>query len=257
MPTVQTLLQGFSAATTEGGLAYCTVTLIRGQAPTLVDVGYQARREPLVERLAQLGLRPEDIGRVILTHAHWDHSFNLSYFPNAEVVLHQDEYEYARQPHKDDWATPAFVADILARAKVVKPVREGDEIEPGVRVMATPGHSPGSMTVLVDGPGGETIGLCGDALPSRAATSVLMPRWVFWDERAAHRSAQRIVERCTEIYPGHDRPFRAENGSFRYIEPTQIALVNPPRDDDGAVLAAVREQEIVFTTGILPFARRA
>jgi glyoxylase-like metal-dependent hydrolase (beta-lactamase superfamily II) len=256
MPEVTTLLQGFSASTSEGGLAYCTVTLLRGRVPTLVDVGYQARREQLVDRLAALGLTPEDIGRVILTHAHWDHSFNLSYFPNAEVVLHRDEYDYARQPHKDDWATPAFVADILARAKSVTAVHDGDEIEPGVRILATPGHSPGSLTVLVDGPAGATIGLCGDALPSRAATAVLMPRWVFWDEEAAHRSASRIVETCRDIYPGHDRPFRAQGGSFQYLEPAQLDLVNPPRDPGGEVRSAVRPEETPFATGVLPFARR-
>ena len=255
MPQVTTLLQGFSAATTEGGLAYCTVTLIRGRVPTLVDVGYQARREPLVERLAALGLAPGDIGRVILTHAHWDHAFNLSYFPNAEVILHRDEYDYTRQPHRDDWATPAFVADILRRAKSVTSVIEGDEIEPGVRIMATPGHSPGSMTVLVDAPEG-TIGLCGDALPSRAATATLMPRWVFWDEAAAHRSASRIVESCRDIYPGHDRPFRHDSGQFHYLEETSIDLVNPPRDEDGALRGGIREGELPFATGVLPFARR-
>lgn len=70
MPTVEVLAQGFLTATSEGGLGYCSVNLIRGQELTLVDVGYQNRREIVTERLAAIGVKPEDIKRIVLTHAH-------------------------------------------------------------------------------------------------------------------------------------------------------------------------------------------
>jgi glyoxylase-like metal-dependent hydrolase (beta-lactamase superfamily II) len=214
-----------------------------------------ARRALLVERLAAVGLQPGDVDRVVLTHAHWDHSLNLGAFPNAEVMLLDNELEYTAAPHPEDWATPNFVADILKRHRVT-PLRDGDEIEAGVRIMATPGHSPGSLTVLVETPEG-VAGLCGDALPNRAATAYMAPRLIFWDLEAGQRSARKIVDASRFIYPGHDRPFRVEAGSFHYTEPQSIALLYPPADEDGTVRASISDEAAPPGPLVQPSARRA
>lgn len=257
MPQIDVVLQGFSTATNEGSLSYCGVTLIRGERTTLVDVGYHARRELLIERLRALGVAPEGVDRVVLTHAHWDHALNLLHFPNAEVVLHRDEYEYAQSPHALDWATPAYVQDILRRCRSVTTVGDGEELEPGVRVMAVPGHSPGSMAVLVETPDGVT-GMVGDALPGRAAAMAPVPsaRLVFHDEEAAQGSARRILDTCRVVYPGHDRPFRVEGGAFRYVQPQSIVIRNLPRDEDGTVRARLDETPVPFETVVQASARR-
>lgn len=257
MPRIQTVLQGFSTSTSEGNLSYCGVTLLRGERITLVDVGFQGRQAVLMERLSAAGLGPTDIDRVVLTHAHWDHALNLLRFPNAEVVIHRDEYEYVQQPNAGDWATPAYTQDILRRARQVTTVTDGEELEPGVRVMAVPGHSPGSMAVLVETPDG-VAGIVGDALPMRAAAMAPVPsaRLIFFDEEAGELSARRIIETCRVVYPGHDRPFAVDGGRFRYLEPASITLVNPPRDEDGAVRAAVSEAPVPFETIVQPTARR-
>lgn len=238
MATIETLLHGFSAATSEGSLSYCAVTLLRGEHITLVDVGYMARRALLIERLAAVGLAPHDIDRVVLTHAHWDHALNLLAFPNAEVIVHEDELAYTAEPHPQDWATPVWTADILARCRRVTAVRDGDDLEAGVRVLATPGHSPGSLTLLVQSAAGVT-GVVGDALPSRASARVLAPRLVFFNEAAARASARTIVDTCDVIVPGHDRAFRSRNGSFSYIGPTSLRLLYPPQDEDGTIRASI------------------
>ena len=54
MPTVEVLAQGFMTATSEGGLGFCSVSLVRGEHLTLVDVGHLARRELVVARLEAL-----------------------------------------------------------------------------------------------------------------------------------------------------------------------------------------------------------
>ncbi len=240
MVEIQTVLQGFSTSTNEGSLGYCAVTLLRGQKLTLVDVGYHARIVLLTERLKAMGIALGDIERVILTHAHWDHCFNLSAFPNAEVVIHKDEYDYIQQPNPLDWATPPWCHNIFDYAKSVTTVRDGDELEPGVRMMAVPGHSPGTLATLVESPGG-TIGLVGDALPSRVAAGFLAPGIIFYDEELARQSARKIVDTCSVIYPGHDRPFRVEAGSFRYIEQQSLTIVNPPRNEDGSIQTSISD----------------
>ena len=257
MPTVEVLAQGFSAATSEGGLAYCGVNLIRGEHLTLVDVGYMARRELVVERLAAIGIRPEEVRRIVLTHAHWDHSLNLPFFPNAEVFLHTDEYEYSQQPHPNDWAMPAFIGDLLNRTKQITKLRDGDELEPGVRIMALPGHSPGSLAVLVENSEG-IVGLVGDALPSRAAAMAPVPsaRIVFWDEEEAERSARKVLDTCTLVFPGHDRPFRNSGPRFDYLYPQSLTLKNGPRDEDGQLHADVDPGVVAFASLIEVSARR-
>lgn len=240
MATIHTILQGFTTGTSEGSLAFCAVTLVRGRHLTLVDVGYHARIGLLLQKLNGVGVRPGQIDRVVLTHLHWDHCLNLSSFPNAEVFVAEDEYEYAKAPHPMDWATPPWAQDIVARAKAMTLTRDGDELEPGVRIVTVPGHSPGTQMVTVEQEHG-LAGICGDALTSRAGAAVLAPGRIFHDERLARQSARKIVESCQVIYPGHDRPFRVEGGAFRYIETTAIEFLNPPRDEDGTLRASISE----------------
>ena len=232
MVEIRTLLQGFSASTSEGSLAYCSVMLLLGQRTTLVDVGYHARLNLLIERLAAQGLAPGDVDRIVLTHAHWDHCFNLASFPNAEVVIHRDELDYIQQPNPLDWATPPWTKAIFEHSRAITPVDDGDELEPGVRVMAVPGHSPGTMATLVETPDG-VVGLVGDALTSVASASFVAPGRIFFDEAQGRASARKILDTCRFIYPGHDRAFRVEGGSFHYIEPQTLEVLFPPRDPDG------------------------
>ncbi|MDA0302138.1 MAG: MBL fold metallo-hydrolase [Chloroflexi bacterium] len=226
MPTVEVLAQGFMTATSEGGLGYCSVNLIRGEQLTLVDVGYQNRRELVEARLAAIGVRPEEITRIVLTHAHWDHSLNLAYFPNAEVFINADEYEYSQQPHPGDWATPAYIGDMINRAKKITKLRDGDELEPGVRVMAVPGHSPGSQAVLVESAEG-IVGLVGDALPGRAAALLPTPtaRIVFWDEAEAER-AQAAGHRVAGV-PGARPPVPEQRPRLRLSLPAVHLAAEP------------------------------
>ena len=114
MPEIEVLLPGFSINTDQGSLGLWTVTLIRGESLTVVDVGHFGRRTMLVDTLQAYGMEPEDIGRVILTHAHWDHSQNTDLFPNAEIVISKREIEYSRNPRADDYATAKYFADTLA-----------------------------------------------------------------------------------------------------------------------------------------------
>ena len=105
MPEREFLLPGFSINSDQATLGLCTGTLVRGKKLTVVDVGHFGRRGMLVDTLRAHGLEPEDIGRVILTHAHWDHSQNTDLIPNAEIVISKRELEYSRNPRAGDYAT--------------------------------------------------------------------------------------------------------------------------------------------------------
>jgi len=237
MATIETVLQGFSLASNQGSFAFCGVTLIRGTKNILVDVAHVGRRQLLVGRLAELELTPNDIDCVFMTHAHWDHILNLDVFPNAEVLVHRNEREYVRKPKDNDWATPAYVTHLLESSKV-REVAGGEEIDDDVRVLETPGHSRGAISLLVGGPQG-TSAICGDALPNSLSVSTGLPRLVFWELEAAKASIRTLLDKAQHFYPGHDRPFTVDGSTIRYLQSTDVKVFGWPTPGEGEGGAAV------------------
>jgi N-acyl homoserine lactone hydrolase len=97
------------------------------------------------EELAKVGLTPADIDLVILTHLHLDHAKDWEKFENATFVVQRSELEFAANPHpiQAGW----FVQLPQEKLWIV----DGDEeILEGIRVLHTPGHTPGAQSVLID-----------------------------------------------------------------------------------------------------------
>jgi len=102
------------------------------------------------EGLAKWGLVPEDIDMVIHTHLHADHCENDWKCANARFFIHEKELDRIHSPHPLDFRyVEDFILEIEERGQI-ETVREDREIVPGVRVVHTPAHTPGGMTVLVD-----------------------------------------------------------------------------------------------------------
>ena len=215
MPEIEVLLPGFSINTDQGTLGLCTVTLVRGEKLTVVDVGHFGRRTMLVETLQSHGISTEEIGRVILTHAHWDHSQNTDLFPNAEIVISKRELEYSRNPRANDYATAKYFADTLSPHTVIE-VSGETELEKGIGTFDTPGHTAGHQSVLVETSGG-LVCLGGDAISDAGALSRGLPAFVFWSVEQAQESLKKISGAASVIYPGHDRPFRIDGENFEYL----------------------------------------
>ena len=216
MPEVELILTGFTSHTDQGRLGFCTVGLIRGDKTIIVDTAHHGRRMMLVQALADRGMSPNDIDMVVLTHAHWDHVQNVDIFKNAQVAVGADELEYAKDPHPTDWATSGYFLDMLNRRDVLA-VADGQELVPGVRILGTPGHSRGHVSVVAETPAGS-VALTGDALTAADCVKTGKPFLVFWDEESAAQSVRRLVENATIFYPGHDRPFRLhDDGTIEYL----------------------------------------
>jgi len=132
--------------------------LTDGERRVLVDTGgtapdhrYQPytrtkEQEPLAALLS-LGVRPGEITDVILTHLHWDHAGNNQLFPNAVFYVQKAELQYAAAPivlHKNSY-------DHKVIFNTEYKVLNGDcGLFGGISVILTPGHSPGSQSVVVD-----------------------------------------------------------------------------------------------------------
>ncbi|MXM66819.1 MBL fold metallo-hydrolase [Streptomyces sp. HUCO-GS316] len=229
MPTIDILLPGFAIDTDQGYPAFCGVFLVRGPDTAgrhrniLVDAAHVGRRPFLWNALAAHGLDAQDIDTVVLTHAHWDHVQNIDLFPNATLVLHPDERRYAHTPHANDWATPAWTGLLLEQLPV-REVKDGEEIIPGVDIIGLPGHSPGSIGVIVQTDRGSAT-ITGDALHFAYVARTKRNPLVFWDADLAARSIERVLTVSDVVYPGHDRPFRlTSEGGIDYLEPFALTL---------------------------------
>jgi len=126
---------------TVGMVAFPNTLLIRAEENYLVDPGVNMQGAPVIGALAELGVEPNDVKRVILTHLHYDHAEAMAAWPQRPTYVHRIETEapYAQ-----------IVAGPLEYAKLEILEGEEGEIAPGLRWILTPGHCDGLITLLVD-----------------------------------------------------------------------------------------------------------
>jgi N-acyl homoserine lactone hydrolase len=202
-PPITLLFTGLPARADKFLTGISTVALIRSNGRTLLfDTGPYAYRPILQMRLRKLGVDPGAIDTVILSHVHWDTAANADLFPNAEIVLHEKELAYAEATGAHDPDTPGYVGRALRRLRL-RPVTGEQDIAAGIRIVELPGHSPGSIGVLVGNAllAGDAVTCAGDA----ATGDIRYQRG--YDDRAS-QSLLKALTLAEIIYPGHDRAFR-------------------------------------------------
>jgi N-acyl homoserine lactone hydrolase len=105
--------------------------------------------------LARFGLTPEDIDIVVHTHLHRDHCENDYRCTNARIYVHEKELEHVHDPHPLDFRyVEDYIEDVEENGQLEIVTAREQEIVPGVRVLHTPVHTEGGLTVLVDTAGG-------------------------------------------------------------------------------------------------------
>ncbi|MGH8221429.1 MAG: MBL fold metallo-hydrolase [Woeseiaceae bacterium] len=217
MYKVDVLIQGFPGRSVcHGGLGWSTVTLLRAPGRAiLVDVGAFGVRRELVKQLRARNVNPAAITDVVLTHAHYDHSVNFTLFPNAAVWIGAGELEWAsRQPPGFNPLPELYVRE-LATSPRVRRVSDGDELLPGLKALASPGHTPGHLLFYLTGPASPLL-FTGDAAKNRtelvsgsveatedmaASRLTLQSIWSLWREAPG-----------TIVVPGHDLTMQLDAG---------------------------------------------
>lgn len=196
-----------------GFLPVATTVLIRGERTIVVDPGnhHIAAYGSLGRALARFGLTPGDVDLVVATHSHHDHMASLAPFAGKELVLGADEIAYAR-----DLYGAAETDARLGRMGTVTvvPADGALPIGTGLTVVATPGHTPGHVSVLVES-NDERVLIAGDATMTRREYEAGdFSHWYGPDQRAQlTASLERLrVWRPTLVLPGHDRAFRPGEG---------------------------------------------
>jgi N-acyl homoserine lactone hydrolase len=164
--------------------------------------------EYLDARLAQLNLTPQDIDIVVMSHLHFDHAGNLKTFANAgtRVMCNDKEYEFAT-----GFSGPFQGAHVKTDYEGVKfeTVSGDTELFPGITLLETPGHTPGTMSLQLDLADSGPMIFTSDAVYMKASYGPpAMGAAIVWDNQAWLRSVEKIrniAERidATVVF-GHD-----------------------------------------------------
>ncbi len=168
--------------------ARSTVTLIQtSKYNIIIDTGVPEDREMILANLSRYGLKPTAIAILINTHLHSDHCGNNSLFKAAKFLAN------AREAGFDENTSTA--------------VNEGYIVDEGVSIIETPGHTLGSISVVVNTAENLTYVLAGDALPIQDNYLKWVPPGINFNPQIAIDSMRKIVEIADVVIPGHDRPF--------------------------------------------------
>jgi glyoxylase-like metal-dependent hydrolase (beta-lactamase superfamily II) len=163
------------------------------------DAGRRRGRTCLIEpaeAMAALGITPDTVSRVVLTHLHYDHTGNLDVLPDAELLVPAIELDFWLSPmgQRGQFAGLVETAE-LERVRAadaegrVRRLIGGEEIAPDVHAVHLGGHSPGQMALAIFGEGTPVI------LASDAAH--------FYDELNRERPFAVIAD-LAEMYEGYD-----------------------------------------------------
>jgi N-acyl homoserine lactone hydrolase len=220
--STQQYLTGFG----EKICVHLTMWLILGlDSPVLVDVAvgtpenvslHQQRdlqqTEHPHELLAQHGVEPGDIKTIILSHLHWDHCLGLEMrdFSHATAFVQRKELQYAAAPfapHKGLY-NKTVLRGLGESGYPELRVLDGDyQVAPGIKVIHTPGHTPGTSAVIVDTSEGR-YAIASDNVPLKdswrgATADCWTPNGIHVDLADCYASLRRLSTEADFILPSH------------------------------------------------------
>lgn len=186
--------------------------LIRHAGRTaLIDTGWGPQYEPpgglespagLMDELASIGVAPEDVDVVALSHLHPDHiGWNLDgdrgRFPRAPYLVAEAEWEhYKTRIEAGERIHPSICDQIagLQSGTELEFLEDGREVIPGLRALASPGHTPGHTCFVLES-AGETFVLLADTVHHPAVLHETA--WVQsfdWDPPLAQANRERLLD---------------------------------------------------------------
>ncbi len=181
--------------------------------------------------LGKEGLKPEDIDTVILTHLHNDHAGNCHLFNKSRIIFQKDEWANFMNPIPQQMPRGDYDFGIAGTLKSLNTIMiNGDmELDDGIRLCKTPGHSLGSQSIAVNTKKG-TVVLLGDLClfnfmafpgtteitgmegekhaipPASAALGAAVPSSIIYDLFGFYDSVAKVKAMATKDAPGYIIP---------------------------------------------------
>ena len=205
--------------------SFVNAFVVRGERAIIIDTGLPGFGEKILARMEELGIKPGDVSLILITHGHHDHYGSAAFLKEktgAPVAIHKDDAEALRTginpplyPVGAMGKVMEFVSGMIKTPKVqgMEPdILIEDEMELakfGIdgKVIPTPGHTAGCVTVMLAG---------GCALQGDMIFGGLLrkhsPGFPYFcrDRKQLLKSIQLILDRNPKIiYAGHGGPFTA------------------------------------------------
>jgi glyoxylase-like metal-dependent hydrolase (beta-lactamase superfamily II) len=226
-----------------------------GSKLVLVDTGDGALFGPtlgkLVSNLKASGYQPEQVDEIYITHMHGDHVGGLVadgkiVFPNAIVRAARQEADFwlskahldaAPQDRKDGYQNAMSMLNPYVSAGKFKPFNGATELQPGIRAVATPGHTAGHTVYVLESKGQKLV-LWGDLMHVAAVQFPDPAVTMSFDADSAKAAAQRkkvfadAAERGDWVagahlsFPGIGH-LRAEGSGYTFVPVNYGALSAP------------------------------
>lgn len=196
--------------------------LIKSEKPVLVDTGCPGEEAAIVKALAQENLVPDDLELIVHTHAHLDHAGStaaLQLLGKMPCLVQEADAEDLKTGHNTVPPTNSIMGLIIKKLilKPYPPVKPDlvlqEEMDLHIfnipaRLLHTPGHTPGSCSVVFDS--GEAI--VGDLLMGGWLGGYIFPKipgyhYFVNDKEALHRSIRKLLDAGVHtFYCGHGGP---------------------------------------------------
>lgn len=198
---------------------------------TLVDTGFPGSSAQIVSFIRSLGRSVEELGLIIITHHHFDHVGGLAELKKlaqAKVAAHQaDVVATEDSGTRRRWSRVSpFSVFSLRASEVDLSLGGGEVLKPlgGLRVIHTPGHTPGSISLFS---ASHKLLIVGDVVNTRYRTLRLPPKMVSTDLRQALDSIRRLAQLDFDILcGGHGQPLTeaARSKVLGLIESTKLTV---------------------------------
>lgn len=212
--------------------------LIYGNSVCLIDAGFAGSDVELFDYLKKTGRNPHDITMLIQTHAHPDHiggSPAIKKVSGCRVAAHRSAKPWIEDVESQfrERPTPNFRAFVKGPVEVDVVLQDGDDIDIGegrsVKVLHTPGHSQGSISLLFEEEGAL---FSGDAIPAKGDVPI------YEDVLTSIRSIRRLkeIEGLKVLCPSwldpqyERRAYEAMDDALRYMQDIHEAVLRIHRD---------------------------
>jgi hydroxyacylglutathione hydrolase len=202
--------------------------VLRSEGVIAVDAGSAGKGERFAQALKKASINPRDVQLIVLTHGHWDHigsAKEIKDITGGKLAMHYREANWLERslkplpPGITLWGKvfigihKLFIPLITIPADTVDVVLEDEPLSladygiPG-KILHTPGHSPGSVSVLLDT--GEAF--VGDLAMNRFPLRLSPGPPILGDEPDRISASWRVLleHGAKTVYPAHGKPFSAD-----------------------------------------------